>query len=98
MRCLVQQAQCDIVEPHIPTINGAQATSTKDLQALSTRRVHFSVFDRCAVTVCVPCSRHSLGIVVSSLPNNRIPYDRACTLQTRDHGKLNTHLSLYAPL
>ena len=32
MRCLVQQLQCDIVEPHTPTVNGAQATSTKDSQ------------------------------------------------------------------
>lgn len=91
-------AKCDIVEPHSPTVNGAQAASTKDSQALSTRRVPFSVFDRCAVTVCVPCSRHSPGIVVSSLPNNQIPSHRACTLQTRDHGKLDSQSSSCAVL
>lgn len=45
-------AKCDIVEPHSPTVNGAQAASTKDPQALSTRRVP-SPFSIVVLLLCV---------------------------------------------
>ncbi|RAR15943.1 sam and ph domain-containing protein [Stemphylium lycopersici] len=53
IRCLMQLQRCDMAEPYAPTINGAQAASTKDLQALSTRRVPFSVFDRFVLLQCL---------------------------------------------
>ena len=53
IRCLMQLQRCDMAEPYTPTINGAQAASTKDLQALSTRRVPFSVFDRFVLLQCL---------------------------------------------
>lgn len=83
-----------------PTANGAQALSTKDLQALSTRRVLFPVFDHLVLCISVCHARHipSHHPLALSRKPAAPTLERVCAHSQRDHGKLLSALSLIHPL